>query len=44
MGNNLCPYAIMVGEKYTYFISYHSKFFENDRIEEGILLMRQTIT
>ena len=26
MGINLCPYATIVGEKYTYFISYHYKF------------------
>ena len=34
----MCPYAIMVGEKYTYLISYYFKFNENDKIEEGTLL------
>ena len=38
MGNNMCPYAIMDEEEYTYFISYHYKFFENDKTEEGTLL------
>ena len=38
MGNNMFPYAIMVGEKYTYFIAHHYKFIENDKIEEGTLL------
>ena len=38
MGNNMCPYTFAVGEKYTYFISTHYKFIENDKIEEGTLL------
>ena len=38
MGNNMCPYAIIIGEKYTYFIAHHYKFIENDEIEEGTLL------
>ena len=38
MGNNMIPYAIMVGEKYTYFLYHRYKFFENDKIEEGKLL------
>ena len=38
MGNNMIPYAIMVGEKYTYFLNRHYKFIENDKIEEGALL------
>ena len=38
MGSNMCPYAIMVGETYTYFIAHHYKFIENDKIEEGTLL------
>ena len=38
MGNNMRPHAIMVGENYTYFISNHHKFIENDKIEEGTLL------
>ena len=38
MENNMCPYATMVSEKNTYFISNHYKFIENDKIEEGTLL------
>ena len=38
MGNNMCPYAIIIGEKYTYFLDHHYKFIENDKIEEGSLL------
>ena len=38
MGNNMTPYAIMVGEKYTYFLYHRYKFIENDKIEEGYLL------
>ena len=38
MGNNMVPYAIIIGEKYTYFIAHHYKFIENDKIEEGTLL------
>ena len=38
MGNNICPSAVMLGEKYTYFISKHYKFIENDKIEEGSLI------
>ena len=37
IGNNMVLYAIMVGEKYTYFIA-HYKFIENEKIEEGTLL------
>ena len=39
MGNNMIPYAIMIGEKYTFFIAHHYKFLENDKIEEGTLLI-----
>ena len=35
MGNNMIPYAIMIGERYTYFLYYRYKFIENDKIEEG---------
>ena len=35
---NMCAYAIMVGEKYTYFIAHHYNFIETDKIEEGTLL------
>ena len=38
MGNNMIPHAIMIGEKYTYFLYYRYKFIENDKIEEGSLL------
>ena len=38
MGINMTPYAIMVGEKYTYFLYHRYKFIENDKIEEGTLL------
>ena len=38
MGINMCPYAIMAGEKYTFFIDHHYKFIGNDKIEEGTLL------
>ena len=35
IGNNMIPYTFAVGEKYTYFLSSHYKFIENDKIEEG---------
>ena len=38
MGNNMVPYAIIIGEKYTYFIAHHYKFVENDKIEKESLL------
>ena len=38
MGNIMCPSTIAIGEKNTYFISHHDKFFENDKIDEGTLL------
>ena len=38
MGNNVTPYAFAVGSRYTYFISTHYEFIENDKIEEGTLL------
>ena len=38
MGNNMIPYTFALGEKYTYFLSSHYKFNENDKIEEGTLL------
>ena len=30
MGKNMVPYAIIIGEKYTYFIAHHYNFIEND--------------
>ena len=38
MGNNACPYSILVGEKYTFFIDHQYNFSENDKIEENTLL------
>ena len=38
MGNNMIPYAIILGENYTYFLYYRHNFIENDKIEEGTLL------
>ena len=38
MVNNMIPYAIMIGEKYTYFMYHRPNFIENDKIEEGTLL------
>ena len=40
MGNNMIPYPIAVGEKFTYFLYNRWKFLENDKIEEGTLLNR----
>ena len=38
MGNNMVPYAIILGEKYIYiyiyFLYHRYKFIENDKIEE----------
>ena len=34
----MIPYAIMVGERYTYFLYHRYKFIENDKIEENTLL------
>ena len=38
MGNNMCPDTFVIGEQYTYFISTHYKFIDNDKIDEGTLL------
>ena len=38
MGYNMIPYAIMIGERYTYFLYYRYNFIENDKIEENTLL------
>ena len=38
MGNNMIPYAFIIGEKYTYFIVIHYKFIQNDKVEEDTLL------
>ena len=34
----MCPYAYIVGEKYTYFIAHYYNIDENDKIDEGTLL------
>ena len=34
----MIPYIFAIGVKYTYFISGHYEFIENDKIEEGTLL------
>ena len=38
MGNNTVPYAILLGEKNTYFLYHSYKFIGNDKIEEDTLL------
>ena len=38
MGNSMIPHAIMIGERYTYFLYHRYKFTENDKIEERTLL------
>ena len=38
IGNNMIPYTFAVGERYTYFLSSHYKFIENDRFGQGTLL------
>ena len=38
MGNNMIPYAIAIGEKYTYFMYNRYKFDKNEKIQEGTLL------
>ena len=37
MGNNMTPYVFAIGTRYTYFISTHYNFIENDKIEESTL-------
>ena len=34
----MIPYAIMIGEKHTYFLYHHYKFIEDDKVLEGTLL------
>ena len=38
MGNNMIPYAFMLGEKFTYFLYHRYKFIENKKNKEGTLL------
>ena len=40
MGNNMIPFVIAVGQKYTYFLCNRYRFIESDKIEEGTLLNR----
>ena len=34
----MAPYAIIIGQKYTYFLYNRYKFIENDKVEEGVSL------
>ena len=36
MGNNMIPYTIILGKKFTYFLNNRFKFIENDKIEDGV--------
>ena len=38
MGNNMVPFAIILGEKSTCFLYHRYKLIEDDKIEEGVLL------
>ena len=38
LGNNMVPFDIILGERFTYLFYNRYKFFENDKIEEGSLL------
>ena len=38
MGNNIVPYANILGEKHTYFLYHRYNFIENGKIEKDILL------
>ena len=38
MVNNVVSYAIILGEKNTYFLYHRYEIIENDKIEDGILL------
>ena len=40
IGNNMIPYAIILGEENTYFLYHRYKFIESDKIEEDKLLNR----
>ena len=39
MGDNMCPFAIIIGEKYISFVAHQFKFIENNKIEEGGLFI-----
>ena len=38
MGDNMIPYTLAVGDRYTNFTSTNYKFIGNDKIQEGTLL------
>ena len=38
MGNNMTPYTLAIGEKYTSFLSIRYKYTEDDKIQNGTLL------
>ena len=38
IGDNMIPYAIIIGEKFTNFTAHLNKVIESDKIEEGTLL------
>ena len=38
MGNNMVPFTIILGEKFTYFLYNRCKVSENNKIEEGTSL------
>ena len=38
IGNNMTPYALAIGEKFTCFIYHCYKFIENEKIQESSLL------
>ena len=44
IGNNMIPHAIIIGERYTYFLYHRYDFIENDKIEEGTLLNAANIS
>ena len=44
VGSNMIPHAIMIGERYTYFLYHRYKFIENDKIEEGTLVNATNIS
>ena len=44
MGNNMIPHAIMIGQRYTYFLYHRYKFIESDKFEEGTLLNATNIS
>ena len=35
MGNNFVPYAIIIGEKYTYFVAHHYKLLKTIKLKKA---------